>query len=63
MPALVAGIHVFDTACKEDVDGRVEPGHDETETTSAHVSPGLNGSSLSGGTDCSAIARIIATIT
>ena len=29
MPALVAGIHVLDNARKEDVDGRVKPGHDE----------------------------------
>ena len=28
MPALVAGIHVLDGATKEDVDGRVKPGHD-----------------------------------
>ena len=29
MPALVAGIHVFGVALKNDVDGRVKPGHDE----------------------------------
>ena len=29
MPALVAGIHVFLFVIKEDVDGRVKPGHDE----------------------------------
>jgi hypothetical protein len=29
MPGLVPGIHVFGTACKKDVDGRVKPGHDE----------------------------------
>jgi GNAT superfamily N-acetyltransferase len=29
MPALVAGIHVYSTACKKDVDGRVKPGHDD----------------------------------
>jgi hypothetical protein len=29
MPALVAGIHVFDAACGKDVDGRVKPDHDE----------------------------------
>jgi hypothetical protein len=28
MPALVAGIHDFDSG-KQDVDGRVKPGHDE----------------------------------
>ncbi len=28
MPALVAGIHVFCPA-RQDVDGRVKPGHDE----------------------------------
>jgi hypothetical protein len=29
MPALVAGIHVFLTGNKQDVDGRDKPGHDE----------------------------------
>ena len=29
MPGLVPGIHVFAAASKEDVDGRVKPGHDE----------------------------------
>jgi hypothetical protein len=29
MPALVAGIHVFLDLLKQDVDGRVKPGHDE----------------------------------
>jgi len=29
MPGLVPGIHVFGDACKKDVDGRDEPGHDE----------------------------------
>jgi hypothetical protein len=29
MPALVAGIHVFDALSKEDVDGQDKPGHDE----------------------------------
>ncbi len=29
MPALDAGIHVFLATWKEDVDGRVKPGHDE----------------------------------
>ena len=29
MPALVAGIHVFSLANKQDVDGRDKPGHDE----------------------------------
>ena len=28
MPALVAGIHVLLFCMKEDVDGRVKPGHD-----------------------------------
>ena len=28
MPGLVPGIHVFAVATKEDVDGRVKPGHD-----------------------------------
>jgi hypothetical protein len=27
--AYVAGIHVFQTVCKEDVDGRDKPGHDD----------------------------------
>jgi hypothetical protein len=31
MPALVAGIHVFSICLKQDVDGRDEPGHDETQ--------------------------------
>jgi hypothetical protein len=30
MPGLVPGIHVFTAAMKEDVDGRDEPGHDES---------------------------------
>jgi hypothetical protein len=30
MPGLVPGIHVFDALTKQDVDGRDEPGHDET---------------------------------
>jgi hypothetical protein len=34
MPALVAGIHVLDNVSKEDVDGRVKPGHDEQVVTS-----------------------------
>jgi hypothetical protein len=29
MPGLVAGIHVFLSISKKDVDGRVKPGHDE----------------------------------
>jgi hypothetical protein len=29
MPALVAAIHVFLHGCKQDVDGRDKPGHDE----------------------------------
>ncbi|MET3839405.1 hypothetical protein ABIE49_001483 [Bradyrhizobium sp. OAE829] len=28
MPGLVPGIHVFLTDSKQDVDGRVKPGHD-----------------------------------
>jgi len=31
MPALVAGIHVFGTGSKQDVDGRDKPGHDDGE--------------------------------
>jgi hypothetical protein len=30
MPALVAGIHVFVSKHRKDVDGRDKPGHDET---------------------------------
>jgi hypothetical protein len=30
MPALVAGIHVFGTTGKKDVDGRGTPGHNDT---------------------------------
>jgi hypothetical protein len=33
MPGLVPGIHVF--LFDQDVDGRDEPGHDETETQNA----------------------------
>jgi hypothetical protein len=29
MPALVAGIHVFDVQQKKNVDGRAKPGHDQ----------------------------------
>jgi hypothetical protein len=29
MPGLVPGIHVFLAWTKQDVDGRVKPGHDE----------------------------------
>ena len=29
MPGLVPGIHVFLTDSKQDVDGRVKPGHDD----------------------------------
>jgi hypothetical protein len=32
MPGLVPGIHVFGAMCKEDVDGRDKPGHDELLT-------------------------------
>jgi hypothetical protein len=31
MPALVAGIHVFPTMARQDVDGRDKPGHDSWE--------------------------------
>ena len=31
MPGLGPGIHVFVPTCKEDVDGRVKPGHDESK--------------------------------
>ena len=31
MPGLVPGIHVFLSISKKDVDGRVKPGHDETQ--------------------------------
>jgi hypothetical protein len=30
MPVLVTGIHVFERSCEKDVDGRDEPGHDQT---------------------------------
>ena len=38
MPGLVPGIHVFFALDwkKQDVDGRVKPGHDETGVVSAH---------------------------
>jgi len=43
MPALVAGIHVFFSAYrKQDVDGRVKPGHDEgngSNMRKLHVNP------------------------
>jgi hypothetical protein len=29
MPGLEPGIHVFGEICKEDLDGRVKPGHDD----------------------------------
>jgi hypothetical protein len=29
MPGLVPGIHVFQQCSKQDVDGRVKPGHDD----------------------------------
>jgi hypothetical protein len=35
MPALVAGIHVFFAARKQDVDGRDKPGHDGEGAASA----------------------------
>jgi hypothetical protein len=31
MPGLVPGIHVFLLVCKQDVDGRDKPGHDELD--------------------------------
>jgi hypothetical protein len=36
MPGLVPGIHVFGVTCKEDVDGRDKPGHDECRSLDAH---------------------------
>jgi len=39
MPALVAGIHVFNSCAPEDVDGRDKPGHDEGEFTPPPPSP------------------------
>jgi len=65
MPGLDPGIHQFKRPLRSTMDGRVKPGHDEPReiTSDRHASPDLNGSSFSGGTDCSAIARIIATIT
>jgi hypothetical protein len=36
MPGLAPGIHVFDTTCKKDVDGRDKPGHDENDRFSAN---------------------------
>jgi len=30
MPGLVPGIHVFSSTCRDGVNGRVKPGHDET---------------------------------
>jgi len=32
MPALVAGIHVFPSLRKQDVDGWDKPGHDESDS-------------------------------
>jgi hypothetical protein len=32
MPSLEPGIHVFGATIKKDVDGRVKPGQDETNT-------------------------------
>jgi hypothetical protein len=37
MPALVAGIHVLWLCGKKDVDGRVQPGHDERMQVVANV--------------------------
>jgi hypothetical protein len=31
MPGLVPGIHVFCVGCRQDLDGRDEPGHDELD--------------------------------
>jgi hypothetical protein len=46
MPALVAGIHVFFLPYrKQDVDGRVKPGHDEgngSNMRNPHVNPRLS---------------------
>jgi hypothetical protein len=46
MPALVAGIHVFlPSYRKQDVDGRVKPGHDEGNGSNMHklhVNPRLS---------------------
>jgi hypothetical protein len=46
MPALVAGIHVFFLSYrKQDVDGRVKPGHDEGNGSNMHklhVNPRLS---------------------
>jgi hypothetical protein len=46
MPALVAGIHVFFLPYrKQDVDGRVKPGHDEGNGSNMrlmHVNPRLS---------------------
>jgi hypothetical protein len=40
MPGLVPGIHAF-LLCKEDVDGRDAPGHDEIATSQENVGSGL----------------------
>jgi hypothetical protein len=37
MPGLEPGIHVLRATFKKDVDGRVKPGHDETEKPYALV--------------------------
>jgi hypothetical protein len=50
MPALVAGIHVFGTHQKQNVDGRDKPGHDdknqmqapESVLSGAVIVPGSN---------------------
>jgi hypothetical protein len=34
MPGLVPGIHVFPYGCKQGVDGRDKPGHDESTNAS-----------------------------
>ncbi len=41
MPGLVPGIHVF-LSCRQDVDGRVKPGHDGWESSPDPVNSGEN---------------------
>jgi len=60
MAGLVPAIHVFvDRARFKDVDARHKAGHDGE----GHGSPGLNGSSLPGGTLASETASTIAIVT
>jgi hypothetical protein len=67
MPAIVAGIHVFLAARKQDVDGRDKPGHDGNTTSVQSINVGalltepntqMTGNTTNGSASASASASL-----